>query len=301
MWVLVIGVGFGTWVLAVLALIVGAVAAQRILVPELDAQDASRARQLARYRTLIGFGLLAALSMPYRSVDDTLDKVWGNFNMSVGVGLAAFVVLGGAFMLALRADSRARANSEWPLVWTRVGKFVLAVVVCWLALWLLEKVSWWSPEWARLNLIILFGFLGLFAMGCWCISCHWFGIGRVHPLLPPLVAAVTITAMTVLELHSGGPEGLPLRLWLLVNLSAVITTFGVCLVEMCDALDAAASAGGDPARWPVVAAVTVVGLGLTGAAVLVAAGTAERILCADDLVVCTNTAAAVPGAGRWGN
>jgi hypothetical protein len=112
---------------------------------------------------------------------------------------------------------------------------------------------------------------------------NWFGIGRAHPLLPPLVAATTVLVMTSVELHLGEPDPLPPRLWLLINFAAVITTFGVCFVEICDARTAPESPAADPDAvqpgWPVAAAATLVILTLAGSALFVGTGTAERVLC----------------------
>jgi cytochrome bd-type quinol oxidase subunit 2 len=150
------------------------VVARSILIPEGSA-DESRAEQLARSRTIIGFGFVAVISLPYWSIDDSLDRAWGNFNVSIGVALGAFVVLSGLCWLFLRDADRDQARAEWPRVWERFGKFVLALFLCWVAMvvveWASDRLSY---EWAALGLVVLGGFLGLFAMGCWCISCHWF-------------------------------------------------------------------------------------------------------------------------------
>jgi len=162
------------------------------------------------------------------------------------------------------------------------------VVLCWVALFVVEWASnRLSSEWAALGLVVLGGFLGLFAMGCWCISCHWFGIGRVHPLLPPLVAAATICVMTALELHFGGPERLPLPVWLIINFAALASTLGVCLVEVCDVL----SERDRPLpAWPPVVAAVLVSVAVVSATILVAGGTAQQVLCPNGLVNCVGGA-----------
>jgi hypothetical protein len=89
---------------------------------------------LARARTIIGFGFVAGISLPYRSIDDSLDRAWGNFNVSIGVALGRVRRVERIFWLFLRDADRDQARAEWPRVWDRFGKFVLAVVLCWVAL-----------------------------------------------------------------------------------------------------------------------------------------------------------------------
>ena len=260
------------------------VVARAVLVPGGVAREGGRAQQLARCRTVLGFVCIAALSIDYRAVDDTADDALGNFNKSVPVALAVFVGFVVVLQVFARGDARARLRRELPAVWGRVGKFVAVIVGTWGAMVLIGVDSpTASPEQAKLGLLVFFGFVGLYGMGCWCISCHWFGIGRAHPLLPPLVAATTVLVMTSMELHLGEPDPLPPRLWLLINFAAVITTFGVCFVEICDARAAPESPADDPVAeqpgWPVAAAATLVILTLAGSALLVGTGTAERVLC----------------------
>lgn len=289
MWDRIVMIGAGTWFLCLCALVAGAAIARLILIPDGSAEHASRAQQLARYRTLIGFGLVAVLSYPYRSPVDTFDKVWGDFSISTAVALLIFVILSIVFWLGAEDDSRGQMRAQWPNVWRRVGEFVATPAAFWAVMWLCEQSA--NPEFARLQLILLGGFIGLLGMGYWCISCYWFGIGRVHPILPPIMAAATISAMTAVELHFDGPEVLPLRLWLLVNFAAVITTFGVCLIEICDAIAEARVPDGCPGemqeQWPVAVAGILVTLLLTGVIAAIMTGTAERALCIDDLVKCT--------------
>lgn len=295
-WELIVSLGLGTWMMAAVALAVGVLVARVILVPPRPVDDDGgvyepRARELARYRTLIGFGFVGLLALPHRSLGDSLDDAWGNFNTSVPVALAAFLVLSLVFWLALRNGSREELAGAWPEIWSRIGRCVLATLAFWSFLYVCEGGSnAGSTVFTWLYLMAIAAFAGFFAMGCWCISCHWFGIGRAHPLLPPLVAGITILIMTGMELRSEGPEELPLRVWLLVNFAAVITTLGVCFVELCDAVYGSESRGLEPERWPVAVALTAVGLALLGTSVFVFTGSAEPVLCAGEapLVNCAD-------------
>jgi cytochrome bd-type quinol oxidase subunit 2 len=152
-WEQIVEVGFATWAFAAVAMVLGAVVARSILIPQGSA-DESRAEQLARSRTIIGFGFVAVISLPYRSIDDSLDRAWGNFNVSIGVALGAFVVLSGLFWLFLRDADRDQARAEWPRVWERFGKFVLALFLCWVAMvvveWASDRLSYeWAAAWVR--------------------------------------------------------------------------------------------------------------------------------------------------------
>ena len=276
-------------------------AARAILVPRPAAGELSRADRLALGRTWIGFAFAAAVSLPYRSLGDTADNALGTFNLSVAVALTACTVLTGASYLVTERESKEIFRLELRAASARVGKFIGTLFLAWGVAALLDSGAM-SHDRALLLLMALGGLVGVYGAGCWYISRFWFGLGRVDPLLPPLVSIVTVCIMTAIELHDEGPDPLPTRLWLLISFAAVISTFWVCFVELCDAYlppdpghPLARNTGSG--QWPVVVATTVAIIALAAAVIFIRSGTAERTLCTGPtpLVKCTNSTAAPRG------
>ena len=290
MWALIFAVDPGVWLLAGLAAIAGIVVAHVILVPQGAPRETPRAQRLALWRTWIGFGFVSALSLPYRSFGDTADRVLGNFNMTVGVALVVWAVSMAGFRLVVKAESRGTFRAESVAAVRRAGMFLGTLLLSLAVMALLDSPRG-SLGLANLLFIVFFGFVTFYGAGCWYISRYWFGIGRIHALLPPVVAALTICLMTAAELHRGGPDPLPLRLWLVINFSAVISTLGVCLVEVCDVYNdrrpsGPVASGAGAAQWPLVLAGALVAIAMATVLALTATGVAERTLCEPAIVRC---------------
>jgi hypothetical protein len=95
----------------------------------------------------------------------------------------------------------------------------------------------------------------------------------VHPLLGSFVTAVTISVMTAYTLLEEGPKSLPVPSWLMVTVGGAVTTLGICAWDVAEHWHPGSRA------WPraIAAAVPVF---LAAAAVFIAHGDAQRILCA---------------------
>jgi hypothetical protein len=233
MWERIVAIG-PFWLVVGFVMFVGFAAARLIIVPRDAPRDLGRADKLALWRTWIGFGVVAFISRPYRSFGETSDNALGNFNTSAPVSLAAYAVSIAFFWFTIKAESRGSFGRELRSVFSRCVTFFLALALSW---WIAAALGspTDTPGGAELELVLIGGLVGLYSSGAWCISRYWFGVGRVHPLLPPVVTAETVCIMTAVGLRSGGPEGLPTGLWLTINFAAVITTLSVCFVEACDA------------------------------------------------------------------
>ena len=283
------------WLVVAFAGIAGVAAARLIIVPHDGPCDLGRADKLALWRTWVGFGVVAFTSRPYRSPTETVDKALGNFNTSVPVSLGVYLVLIIIFWFTIKAQSRTNFGRELRSAFSRCVTFFLVLALSW---WILAVFlsRWDTPGEGSLGLVLLGGFVGLYSSGAWCISRYWFGIGRAHPLLPPAVTAETICIMTAVELHSGGPERLPPKPWLMINFAAVITTLCVCFVEACDAYAETRSGrphapGASPAQWPMLVAAYLGIFALAFSVVFIWTGDAQRTLCTGTapIVKCTSS------------
>jgi hypothetical protein len=123
---------------------------------------------------------------------------------------------------------------------------------------------------------LCFGCVAFYAASCWYIGRHWFGLRRAHPLLGPFVAAVTVCVITGMEVHFDGPGSLPVRSWLLINVCGLVTTVGICVWEFLEYVN---EGRGGHSRWPMTLAATAVALTLVPGVLVIADGTAQRLLC----------------------
>lgn len=281
--------GFEFWLWALVAAAFGFMLAKLILLPGSAYGEIGIARQISLWRSVIGFVFITALSLPYRRAENTVDKVLGNFNMSILIAVTVTFLSLSVLRLSLRGAALERLRTEAPKIIRRVA--VTAIVSFATVFYAGAKVSSENETMARSQVLFWFaiwiGGIAFYATSCWYISRHWFGANNAHPLLGPFVAAVTICVISGLELRSDGPEAIPVRLWLLINFSAVITTLGVCALEFLE--HTSRGSGYDSHRRVMITAAAIV-LAMTANVAFIASGSAQQMLCDSKplMVNCVN-------------
>jgi hypothetical protein len=269
--------GFGFWFVAGVAVLCGWLSARAILRPaRTDTADGVVA-DVALIRTIVGFVFVLALSWSYRSIEDTFDNSLGNFNITIIVAASLALLSMLVISVTITDTDRDRFREQaWSVVRRILGAslgFIGLLAVGFLS----DATNELTPRWIVLALFAAFlGCIAFYVASCWYIGRYWFGLKDTHPLLAPFVAAVTVCVITGMELRYDGPGSIPIRSWLLINVAAVTTTLAMCLWESLEYVNERRDG---QSRWPKTIAATVAATALATGAVLVANGSAQRLLC----------------------
>ena len=271
-WPRLSALGGGFWIATIGAGISGLLLARSLLRPGLEARGSRQAQQIGLWRSVAGFGFVLGVSWSYRAPEDTADNALGTFNMTMGVAVVVALVPLALMWLSPggRHDVFRPRASE---VLSRIGGAALGFGALLGIMWLIGHSGDHAPRSVLIALAGAFVGAGVFyAAACWYISRFWFGLNAVHPLLGSFVTAVTISVMTAYTLLEEGPKSLPVPSWLMVTVGAAVTTLGICVWDVAEHWRPGSRA------WPPAIAAVVAVL-LAGAAVFIAHGGAQRILC----------------------
>jgi hypothetical protein len=271
--------GMGFWFLGGIAVLCGWLSARHILRPE-KSEDDDPIAQVSLYRSVVGFAFVLVLSWSFRPPGDTVDSSLGDFNIAILVAI-------GVTLLSLLVLTVLTPGWDLPRVWGESGSILRRIWHTALGVggllavgFLIGRTDELTPRWIILGLFALFlGSVAFYAASCWYIARHWFGVTAAHPVLGPVVTALTVCVITAKELRFDGPGPLPVRTWLLISFCGLVTTLGVCLWE---AFAYAAPARGGTFGWPPALAATATGAVLLPGLLLIADGSAQHWLCAGE-------------------
>ena len=227
--------------------------------------------RIALWRFLIGFGFVLVLSWPYLSTMDTADAALGGFNVSIAVGAAVTLVALAVLSSRLTGSALERLEKQRGKIRARIGvTAVLYPMIVYLV------VTQPHSELTHLRIFLTAAGIAFYLPSTWLISRWWFGLSGAHPVLGPVVTAVTVTAVTAIGLFKDGPGVLPVPHWLLINLAGLTTTLGLCAWEWVDYRSAVRGTDPGPAATGVIVAVALV---LAAGAFFVLSGAAQPAVC----------------------